>query len=82
MRRRFPNNQKGVGVIERKKGSERMKKHSPSELALWFCFDKYEIYVEKTMLTRAIRNAKALAGVEKSPFGALRPFLDSLAQCD
>ena len=38
MRRRFPNNQKGVGVIERKKGSERKKKHSPSELALWFFF--------------------------------------------
>ena len=34
------------------------------------------------MLTRAIRNAKALAAFEKVPFGTLRPFLEALVQCN
>ena len=53
---------------------------SPSELAQWFFFEKYAIDVERTMLTRAIRNAKVLAAFERAPFGTLRPFLEALAR--
>ena len=44
------------------------------------CFYTNKIGVKQTMLTRAVRKAKALAAFEKAPFGTLRAFLGPFFQ--
>ena len=50
----------------------------PSELSVWI-FEKYQIDAERSMLARAIKEAKRDVLDERVPFGAVGLFLEALS---